>query len=227
MKRLFFVALAVVVALTLIPAVSAQDSGYIVYVDAGWMDGFGCDNGLLPFAIVTLTMEVYKPTGTTEVGATEINSFWQDGQDYAWGWEWTTPDGFYFTGLAEAWVSLDGSIYESRDLYAPGGGYVATVELYAECPSGIIEIYHNSIYGVHMPDPAERVQAKVLFDVNVHSEPNPDAAIPGAVLLAGQDWFVVDSVVGTDGNLWYEVFVGGAHNGFVPAAVMSLPAPLP
>ncbi|MBN1203267.1 MAG: hypothetical protein JXJ20_15575, partial [Anaerolineae bacterium] len=71
------------------------------------------------------------------------------------------------------------------------------------------------------------VQAKVLFDVNVHSEPNPDAAIPGAVLLAGQDWFVVGSVVGTDGNLWYEVFVGGAHNGFVPAAAMSLPAPLP
>jgi hypothetical protein len=222
MKRLFVLGLAALFVLALVPAASAQSSGYEVFANAGWLvpcaEGWG--------GVVTVTADIYAPTGSEEEGLyADYSPNWIPAY-----WEVTWVANGFFKVDSQTWgffVPDEGFVYEAHDLYAEGGGYIASVEIYAECPSGLIEVYNNSIYGVHMPDPAERVQAKVLFDVNVHSEPNPDLAIPGAVLLAGQDWFVVDSVVGTDGNLWYEVFVGGAHNGFVPAAAMSLPAPLP
>jgi hypothetical protein len=222
MKRLFVLVLVAVFALTLVPAASAQDSGYVVYTSGGW--DVPCGDDVFLGGVALIAIDVYAPTGSWEEGMTGwVNDPW-------WGnatVEWTWP-GFHIQDFTwYVYVPDQGSIHETRTLYAEGGGYIASVEVYAECPSGVIQVWNSSIYGVHMPDPAARVQAKVLFDVNVHSEPNPDLPIPGAVLLAGQDWFVVDSVVGTDGNLWYEVFVGGAHNGFVPAAAMSLPAPLP
>ncbi|MBN1203266.1 MAG: hypothetical protein JXJ20_15570 [Anaerolineae bacterium] len=222
MKHLFVFMLISVMTLSLVPQTSAQDSGYIVYASGGW--DIPCGEGRLGGGVAAISVDVYAPTGSMEEDTFGVTNYPFIG-DFEWTWAWP---GFHLRDLTwYAYVPDNGSTYETRDLYAEGGSYIASIEFYAECPSGIIEIFNNSIYGVHMPDPAERVQAKVLFDVNVHSEPNPDAAIPGAVLLAGQDWFVVSSVVGTDGNLWYEVFVGGAHNGFVPAAAMSLPAPLP
>ncbi|MBN1202854.1 MAG: hypothetical protein JXJ20_13480 [Anaerolineae bacterium] len=223
MKRLFVLALVTVTALALIPTASAQDSGYVVFTTGTWVGE--CGKTFLGFGIVEFTANIYAPTGSWEEGYHEMINDPLIGDVRN---DWTWP-GFHKVDQ-ETWrmgVPENGSIAHVRELYAEGGGYVASVEIYASCVTGEIIVYNNSIYGVHMPDPAERVQAKVLFDVNVHSEPNPDLAIPGAVLLAGQDWFVVSSVVGTDGNLWYEVFVGGAHNGFVPAAAMSLPAPLP
>ncbi|MBN1200866.1 MAG: hypothetical protein JXJ20_03320, partial [Anaerolineae bacterium] len=230
MKRLFVLALVAVFALTLIPAASAQDSGYVVYASGGWLVDCGLAGPLPPpdgGGVAEIVIDAYAPTGSMEEGTWGMtNAPWYiDPVTGEWvyvDWEadWWWP-GFHVESVNWlVYVPDGGTAHEVRDLYAEGGGYIASIEFQASCPSGEIIIFNNSIYGVHMPDPAERVQAKVLFDVNVHSEPNPDLAIPGAVLLAGQDWFVVGSVVGTDGNLWYEVFVGGAHNGFVPAAAM-------
>ena len=63
-----------------------------------------------------------------------------------------------------------------------------------------------------------------------HYEPggDSDAHLQRQSAIGGELWHCRDQVkTGSDGALWYEVFVGGPQNAWVPADALSLPYPLP
>ncbi|NDJ75161.1 MAG: hypothetical protein GYB65_02790 [Chloroflexi bacterium] len=124
-------------------------------------------------------------------------------------------------------VPMIGYIEYTIEVYNPDGSLASRSTIFAECPSGVVTITTiDNIPGILPPDPSQRVQADVLVTTPVYALPDPGTALDDT-LLAGQQWFVVAEVTGTDGELWYEVFVGGTNNAYVPTYTLSLPGPIP
>jgi len=134
--------------------------------------------------------------------------------------------GEYPSGTIYDWVPGDGDYGWTVTISDPAGNFVSRGTVYGNCVTGELYLKGNNIFGMLPPDSSERVMGTVLADTAVYAEANPAMALD-AVLTAGQTWFVVGQTTGTDGNMWYEVFVGGAHNGWVPASSMALEGPVP
>ncbi|MBN1202855.1 MAG: hypothetical protein JXJ20_13485, partial [Anaerolineae bacterium] len=129
MKRLFVLALVAAFALTLVPAASAQDSGYLVFADGTWLADCGeaPGNG----GVVGITVNAYAPTGSTGEGF--YADYWPNWDPAYWENSWTWAG--FFKVIDQAWVYWvpdGGFVTEAHDLYAEGGGYIATIEFYAE-----------------------------------------------------------------------------------------------
>ncbi|NDJ77729.1 MAG: hypothetical protein GYB65_15865 [Chloroflexi bacterium] len=99
----------------------------------------------------------------------------------------------------------------------------------AECPSGEITIINEGVpevagppAGALPPPPESRTQLTLVADTAFYAEPNPATILEDFQLEAGQTWFVVAVVEGTDGNMWFEVFTGGPNNAYVPAAAFGM-----
>jgi hypothetical protein len=121
-------------------------------------------------------------------------------------------------------VPPDGWFEYRAEIFAPDGTMVTSVFVRGECPLGKVFTASNNIYGINPP--TQRAMGTVNYDTPLFSEPNPDT-LRSEVLKAGQTWFVIAEKTGTDGQQWYEVFVGGYHTAFVPAAALTLDGPLP
>lgn len=214
------VALVTLAALGLAPSASAINGPSILWYDAYWStpcSGSG-------WGAVTFSYEEMMPAGyTVRNMIAQVSPTYGD---WLMESEHTFPAFWFQAGDATYGVPFDGSFERHLDLYAPDGSLLSTASFYANCVTGELRVMTSEIYAIHEPDPAHRVQATVLVDTAVYSLPDPSTAL-GDTLLAGQDWFVVGETTGTDGQLWYEVFVGGAHNAYVPASTLYLPYPLP
>jgi hypothetical protein len=123
-------------------------------------------------------------------------------------------------------VPADGSITDTFEVYTPGGVLVSSVTVYASCPDGTIRVTNFSLDGINQPAAEDRVMAHVQFDTPVYAQANPATPLADT-LKAGQTWFVVNDTTGTDGALWYEVFVGGPQNAYIPANTVTLDGPVP
>lgn len=173
----------------------------------------------------TAQVNIYVPSGyTVKEHIVDIwGAYWTSisGQSYhEYNYTWSGP--FNRTQAINYWIDIDGgSLYHSLEMYAPGGLLVSSTEVSMGCPGGVSS-HGGDIYGPMPPDPDSRVMGTMLVDSPVYSDPNPNAALSDTLLKAGQTWFAVKQVTGTDGNKWYEIFVGGWNNGYVPASAMSL-----
>ncbi|MBI5958912.1 MAG: hypothetical protein HY866_09270 [Chloroflexi bacterium] len=121
-------------------------------------------------------------------------------------------------------VPPDGWFEYRAEIFAPDGTLVTSVFVLGSCPDGLIRTASNNIYGINPP--TQRAMGFVNYDTPLYSEANP-STVRTETLTAGQTWFVVAEKTGTDGQPWYEVFVGGYHNAFVPADALTLDGPLP
>ncbi|HEX3051784.1 MAG TPA: hypothetical protein VHP83_14090 [Aggregatilineaceae bacterium] len=117
-------------------------------------------------------------------------------------------------------VAYDGYIMAHYDMYAPNGVLMSSTMFRADCTTGEVWTSYGDVYGINQPAADKRVMGTVLIDTPVYSEPSPTAALK-PVLKAGQTWFIVGQTTGTDGELWYKVFVGSANTAYVPAATMA------
>jgi hypothetical protein len=212
----FKLATALLICCLAVPVAFAQDSGRAAYTNGAWKVECSSFGG-----IVSYTVDMYVPGGAV-VDIDRVRSY-GDGNRRTWDLQqqgvWAT------SGSRLLWVPAGGTVQETVKLYAAGGQIVATVHLYANCATGEIAIDNSS--GIHQPEAGERVQGLMLVDTPVYAEPNPDMALIDLMLREGQTWFIVGSTTGTDGNLWYEVFVGGAQNAYVPAEAVALSGPVP
>jgi hypothetical protein len=74
-----------------------------------------------------------------------------------------------------------------------------------------------------VPDPSIRREGTVVDNTFVYGLPEPSSATD-AVLTVGQMWFAVDQEEGSDGQIWYKVYISGGY-GWVPSSAMVLNAP--
>jgi hypothetical protein len=123
-------------------------------------------------------------------------------------------------------IPPDGSVTDTFEVYTPNGTLLSSYTVYASCPDGTVHISGATIYGINQPAAEDRVMAHVQFDTPVYGQANPATPLTDT-LKAGQTWFVVDDTTGTDGALWYEVFVGGLQNAYIPATTVTLDGPVP
>jgi len=146
------------------------------------------------------------------VGQTVVNEYY---------WESENKDSFTWhgSGTLGAWVDIDGGSFSYvMELYEPGGSLVSKTEVHFDCPGGGSS-YSDAIYDSPMvPDPAIRQLGTVIADSPVYSEPSMDSPVAGTLTTVGQTWFAVDKTEGDDGQMWYEIFVGGWNNAWIPAS---------
>ncbi|HEX3049759.1 MAG TPA: hypothetical protein VHP83_03815, partial [Aggregatilineaceae bacterium] len=123
-------------------------------------------------------------------------------------------------------LPLNAAMSLQYDVYAPTGVLVSSTMFSASCITGEVWTSYGDVYGINEPAANARVLGTVLADTPVYSEASPTAALK-PVLKAGQTWFIVGQTTGTDGALWYKVFVGSANYGYVPASTMTPQGPVP
>ncbi|MEB2288667.1 MAG: hypothetical protein OZ934_11190 [Anaerolineae bacterium] len=217
MKRFVVVAVIAVLALGLVPSVAADEAlPRLKLFDAVWAQE--CDTG---FGVVDAQGDIYIPAG------------WSVKISGSGSWmplsvqQVVVPTSLSFSGpMLMMPVPGDGWTQMAWALVAPTGQTVAEGILYGNCVTGELWVKSGDIYGPKPPDPDKRVMGHVQYDTPVYGMADPATALD-AVLTAGQTWFVVAEVTGVDGAQWYEVFVSGFTNGYVPAAAMVLEGPLP
>jgi len=123
--------------------------------------------------------------------------------------------------LRHKWAAAyDGYITAQYAIHAPNGELVSSTMFEANCITGRVWTSYSDVYGINEPAADKRVMGNVLGDTPVYAEANPTTALK-PVLKAGQTWFIVGLVTGTDGDLWYKVFVGSANTAYVPASPMT------
>lgn len=225
MKRWFvrLVALVFVASLVLgvAPTASAAGDAILTLSNNGWyyacgsIDAGGYGLGLAVFDLTFLIPQGYK---VVDAWAWGNDAFWGSGSGSNTfidaGEEGTTTWGW--------WIGPGGWVQETIEIYAPDGNFISGATFTANCADGGTFTANGSVYGPHEPDPAHRWMGTVLANTPVYSTPDPAAALKDA-LKAGQTWFAVGQQTGTDGQTWYQIYVGGWNNAWVPASVFSVP----
>lgn len=219
MKRLVLIAIVLVMALALVIPANAAGTPRFSFTNASWAVGCIYDYGL-----VVVDVDIYVPgsfyytvrqTNTTGLNYTETiylqNNYFS----------WTQ------TAVPVLAVPVGHSAETIYDVYSEDGQLLATGGAYGSCVTGELRSWGSEASDVNPPDPWNRVLGTVMADTPVYSQPDAGGVVDGAVLTAGQTWFVVDAMNGADGGVWYKVFVGGLYYGWVPSNVMILDGPLP
>jgi len=225
MKHIF-VRLAVVVLLlatvfSVAPRASAQEgTPYILYANIEWLLECGPDSVgwyIVDFGVSVAPGYTIKETGT-QVSAGDFESgTWVD--------EWVAT-GYEFLKYEVSWVPYDGSWSVQYDVLASNGQLMSSTKFVADCVTGLAWTSYSDIYGINEPAANARVMGNVLVDTPVYAEANPTTALKPE-LKAGQTWFIVGQTTGTDGAVWYKVFVGGLNAAYVPAYTMTPQGPIP
>ena len=220
MKRLLIFGVVLLMVAVALPVSGASNPG-IAYSNIKWTTV--CGAGVNGRGFFSANEDWAVPPGYTVT-----QRFWQNSViegSFDSSASWVSP-GIFFNTTVSDWVPGDGDYGWTYDMYDPSGAFVSSSTVYGNCATGELYASANNAFGMLPPDPSERVMGTVLADTAVYAEANPAMALE-EVLTAGQTWFVVGETTGTDGNLWYEVFVGGAHTGYVPASSMALEGPVP
>ncbi|HEX3051781.1 MAG TPA: hypothetical protein VHP83_14075 [Aggregatilineaceae bacterium] len=225
MKHLL-VRLAVVVLLAatvfgVAPRASAQSEAYVEFYGAEWYYP-SCDPVSGNYVVFYVDYNI--PAGYIlhqEVSYTSaLYGNFYDSMD-------TVSSGMSGIGSSgSAPVPPDGKTLYKAVVYAPNGLELSSTSAEADCVTGSVFNPYGDVYGINEPPASQRVLGTVLVDTPVYSEASPTAALK-PVLKAGQTWFIVGQVTGTDGDLWYKVFVGGANYGYVPASAIAPQGPVP
>ena len=220
MKRFTILIAVVLVTLALVPSTSARTDWRLVFTRAYWQAPCGPYGGL-----ATVEGEIYTPKGYTLIAhqtVTDPTGTWTMGITAP------SPQMSLSGVIGMAVVPAEGSTSITYELRSPDNPdlLISVGLFYASCPSGYLWASGLTIYGPHEPDPARRVMGTVQYDTPVYAEPDPAQALTD-VLKAGQTWFVVAETTGADGKQWYQVYVGGWNNPWVPASAMALDGPVP
>ena len=221
MKRLVVLFAAVLIVLALTSSASAQTEWRLVFSRAYWLAPCDAHGGLvmvegeyiLPDGFeLTLRETLTDPVSGTQTFNITI----------------PTPAMTYSGTFFGAFVPPGGSVLGVFELRSPDNPtlLISVATMYASCVTGEVWAGGITIYGPHEPDPADRVMGTVQYDTPVYAEPDPTQAL-SATLTAGQTWFVVAEDIGTDGQPWYQVYVGGWNKPWVPASAMLLDGPVP
>jgi hypothetical protein len=223
MKRYFargiVLTLIVLIVMTLAPVASAREATPGVTSDVSWVTSCGPDG-----AVIEAAHTINLPSGYTLI------------HTWTWSDEWNTDSGQFVDKNKgpDTWrgswtdtlnVPANGFFGQRWEAYAPDGTRVSDIGYEAHCPEGTVW-YRGIGLGPAIPMPTERAEGLVLTNTPVYGMADPATAVEGAVLEAGQHWFAVASATGTDGNLWYKVYIAGGY-GWVPASTMELLGPLP
>ncbi|HEX3051117.1 MAG TPA: hypothetical protein VHP83_10720 [Aggregatilineaceae bacterium] len=227
MKHLFVrmavVVLVVATVFGVAPQASAQDgTPSVVINNLAW--DVPCSSGstmaTFTYDYISSLAPGYKLTETWYGWSASLGTLF-DG-----GYEFISSSFYAYVFHGGLPVPSDGYRVNQIDIYAPDGTHLSTDTLMADCTTGELWGPYADVYGINEPAADKRVMGNVLVDTPVYSEPSPTAALK-PVLKAGQTWFIVGQTTGTDGALWYKVFVGGKNYGFVPASTMAPQGPVP
>jgi hypothetical protein len=219
MKKIRILVVAALIAVTLV-AVTAPASaltGYgFEFSDAAWETPCGSYTGGGGYLGFNVTAAV--PKGYLVKNWLHLDE--AGGVTYDNAAEWS--DGSFYSGHWGAPIADDGYFHLVYQVYSPGGILITQSDVYGSCPSGEARTTINDI-GLSIQQPAadQRASGYVLSDTPLYSQADP-GTVRSETLKAGQTWFVVGSKTGTDGNLWYEMFVGGVNTAYVPAASISI-----
>jgi hypothetical protein len=218
-KRSAFVAVVLIAMLVLVPSALAVDGPGLEFSELEWVVPCESAGGLFLYHVAWTYPAGYRIEYNLTSESASLGSYSEHNT-------WTEDSGFGGEYYDVEFVPPDGYTRITLVVWAPSGLVVTSSELYGECPSGLLRSPNFQIYGIQQPPSSARVNGYVLVDTPLYTEADP-ATVRTEVLTAGQTWFVVGAKTGTDGQQWYEVFVGGWNTVYVPASVMSLDGPLP
>lgn len=217
--RLAVAVLLVATVFSVAPKASADSEVFIEIYNGEWVFG-DCSTGDYIF----FDYNFYVPAGYTVREAIEITSpeigVVTDSAEYVMSNTISGSDWWYVP------VPANGSGKYFMSVVAPNGVVLSSTSAEASCVTGQIFLPYGDVYGINEPAASARVMGTVLADTPVYAEANPTTAL-APVLKAGQTWFIVGEVTGTDGAQWYKVFVGGKNTGYVPASTMTPQGPVP
>jgi hypothetical protein len=208
----------VLIVMAVVPMASARNALPGVTSDVSWVTPCGPGG-----AVIEADHTIFLPPGYTLI------------HTYTWSDEWNTDSGQFkdknqgMDTWRGSWtdtlnVPANGYFSQRWEAYAPDGTRVSDIGYNAYCPEGTVLYWGGS--GPAVPMPTERAEGIVLSTTPVYGMADPGTAVEGAFLEVGQHWFAVSSATGTDGNLWYKVYIAGGY-GWVPASAMQLLGPLP
>lgn len=180
-------------------------------------------NGTIGWA----NIEIYVPEGFTvhEQLIDVWGDYWtsQAGQQ-VWGFdnEFVAQQAFTISRTWGWLVDVDGGdVTHILELYAPDGTMVAASTVHLSCDN--VSVHSGSIFNPMPPDPASRVMGTVVAESPLYSVPSLDHPIADTLVTVDQTWFVVDTMTTDDGMKWYEVFVGGWNNAWLPSTAIQTP----
>ena len=218
MKRLVLVAVVVLMTVALALPAGAMGNVRFSMSSAGWI--MDCSAG---YGLLGVNVDIYVPAGYSySVGYSDsMGTSYSDSVELAGDWYWNNSAVPFLFVPGDGWSRIEYSVY------APDGLHLASGGAFANCVTDEHFAWGTEITDIQVPDASARVMGTVLYDTGVYAKADPGTQIDGAVLTQGQTWFVVSSATGSNGALWYEVFVAGLYNGWVPAASMSLEDSIP
>ncbi|HEX3054006.1 MAG TPA: hypothetical protein VHP83_25350 [Aggregatilineaceae bacterium] len=219
--RLVIVVLLVATVFAVAPQASAQDgTPSVLWANIGWFTS--CGSGIDGEVIIDFAVTVFPGYSVTYSYGYTSPTYGSGSFTYTFveltGVNFVRSDGFA--------VPFDGRTTAQYDVYAPNGVLLSSTMFFGDCATGKVWTSYGDVYGINEPAASARVMGNVLVDTPVYSEPSLTAALK-PVLKAGQTWFIVGQTTGTDGALWYKVFVGGKNMGYVPASTMAPQGPVP
>ncbi|HEX3051783.1 MAG TPA: hypothetical protein VHP83_14085 [Aggregatilineaceae bacterium] len=215
--RLATVVLLVATVFGVAPQASAQDGKpTLVFMNLTWLVPCDAGTGFGKYGYDY----VYAMAPGYRLTETWFSWSASGGVQYNGGYEYIADSFFDYSSSSALFAPADGYTVNQIDIYAPNGEHLTTSTLKGDCTTGQLWGPYADVYGINQPAASARVMGTVLVDTPVYSEPSPTAALK-PVLKAGQTWFIVGQVTGTDGELWYKVFVGSANTAYVPAVTMA------
>ncbi|NDJ75160.1 MAG: hypothetical protein GYB65_02785 [Chloroflexi bacterium] len=218
MKRGLVLIIVLVLALALVPTTSADPNNYFSFQDVS----VNCASETIDFTIdyrveagasarLTFTLDSASQGTFTDVVEDQVVE--------------TVVDTLTFFGVP---VVPDGTVTATVEVFNPDLSLASVSTLTATCPEGTTNVlYGDGTPGGLPPDPAARATATCAVTVPLYYAPDLNAEIPGLQLEAGQTWFVVGTTLDTDGNLWYEVYVGGPNNAYAPGYALYVSEQVP
>jgi hypothetical protein len=210
MRRIVAVALIALVLVTVTAPASALSGYGVEFSAAAWDIPCGSGGGYLTFYT-----EFNVPKGYLVKNWYHLDG--SDGITYESSGEWSYGSTSFGTWGAP--IAANGYFHLIYNVFNPDGSFISHTEVYGSCPSG--EAWTTNDPGIQQPAADQRASGYVLADTPLYTQADPSTA-RSETLKTGQTWFIVGSAIGTDGNLWYEVFVGGVNTAYVPAAVIRI-----
>jgi hypothetical protein len=213
--------IVVLMVVGLVPTASAGDTPKIMITNPFWLEPCGAD-----FGEIGGDMIFNVPAGY--IWGMEFSAGDNEGHSETGSIEIPVPEDVVFseTGTDIFPVPSQGWIQITFIVYSPDHVYISSTSVYGNCITGQVYALYGDAASEKEPPADKRVMGTVLVDTPLYGMADPGTAL-SATLKAGQTWFVVGQATGTDGAVWYKVYVASPGYAYVPASAMSLAGPIP